>query len=102
KKELYQTDRVFISDSGMFDKNQPKILYGLKGFTGIEINVKGPDQDLHSGLYGGAVRNPLMALAHILSSMKNEDEVVLVDGFYDGVEDLTEEKRALIASVKDE
>ncbi|HIV75656.1 MAG TPA: dipeptidase [Candidatus Pseudogracilibacillus intestinigallinarum] len=102
KKELFQADLVVISDSGMVAKNQPTILYGLKGFTGIEINVKGPDQDLHSGLYGGAVRNPLMALAHILSSMKNEDEVVLVDGFYDGVEDLTEEERALIAAVKGE
>src|SRR5699024_8350518 len=71
KKELFQADLVVISVSGMVAKNQPTILYGLNGFTGIEINVKGPDQDLHSGLYGGAVRNPLMALAHILSSMKN-------------------------------
>src|SRR5699024_7851855 len=81
KKEKFSADLVVISDSGMVAKNQPTILYGLKGFTGIEIKVKGPDQDLHSGLYGGAVRNPIMALTHILSSMKNEDEVITVDGF---------------------
>src|SRR5699024_2520383 len=55
EKEKFSADFVVISDSGMVAKNQPTILYGLKGFTGIEINVTGPDQDLHSGLYGGAV-----------------------------------------------
>src|SRR5699024_827611 len=71
-------------------------LYGLKGFTGIEITVTGPDHDLHSGMYGGAVRNPIMALSHILASMKNEDEVITVDQFYDGVEPLSDEERKLI------
>src|SRR5690625_1725132 len=70
KKEKFSADFVVISDSGMVAKNQPTILYGLKGFTGIEITVSGPDQDLHSGMYGGAVRNPVMALSQILSSMK--------------------------------
>lgn len=102
KKERFAADLVVISDSGMVAKNQPTILYGLKGFTGIEMNVKGPDQDLHSGLYGGAVRNPIMALTHILSSMKNEDEVITVDGFYDKVEALTDEERALIREVEGE
>ncbi len=101
-KEKFSADFVVISDSGMVAKNQPTILYGLKGFTGIEITVKGPDQDLHSGLYGGAVRNPAMALTHILASMKNEQEVITVDGFYDGVEPLTDEERALIKKVSGE
>ncbi len=102
KKEQFAADFVVISDSGMVAENQPTILYGLKGFTGIEIKVKGPDQDLHSGLYGGAVRNPIMALTHILASMKNEDEVITVDGFYDGVKDITAHEKALIADVKGE
>src|SRR5699024_1923954 len=67
-----------------------------------ELTVKGPEQDLHSGLYGGAVRNPIMALSHILTSMKNEEEVVTIDGFYDNVDDLTTEERTLIEKVEGE
>ncbi|MGJ9459291.1 dipeptidase [Oceanobacillus sp. CF4.6] len=96
KKEQFQADFAVISDSGMAAKNQPTILYGLKGFTGIEITVTGPDHDLHSGMYGGAVRNPIVALSHILASMKDENEVVTVDGFYDDVEALTDEERKLM------
>lgn len=99
RKKQFQADFAVISDSGMVDINQPTILYGLKGFTGIEITVKGPSHDLHSGLYGGAVRNPAMALAHILSSMKNEDEVITVVGFYDQVEPLTTDERKLMNEV---
>lgn len=102
RKEQFQADFAVISDSGMVAKNQPTILYGLKGFTGIEVTVSGPDHDLHSGMYGGAVRNPVMALNHILASMKNTDEVITVDGFYDGVEPLSDEERKLIAEVEGE
>ncbi|MEN1970446.1 dipeptidase [Lentibacillus sp. N15] len=102
KKEQFHADFAVISDSGMVAKNQPTILYGLKGFTGIEITVTGPDHDLHSGMYGGAVRNPIMALSHLLASMKNADEVITVDGFYDDVEPLTDEERQLIDQVEGE
>ena len=102
RRELFQADFAVISDSGMVAKNQPTILYGLKGFTGLEITVTGPDHDLHSGMYGGAVRNPAMALAHILSTMKNEDEVITVEGFYDDVEPLTDQEKSLIGQVKSE
>lgn len=102
KQELFSADFAVISDSGMVAMNQPTILYGLKGFTGIEFTVEGPNHDLHSGMYGGAVRNPLMALAHILASMKNEDEVVTVKGFYDGVETLSEEERRLMNEIEGE
>lgn len=102
KRDLFKSDFAVISDSGMVAKNQPTILYGLKGFTGIEITVTGPDHDLHSGMYGGAVRNPIMALSHILASMKDEDEVVTVEGFYDGVVDLSDEERNLIEKVPSE
>lgn len=102
KKEQFAADFAVISDSGMVAKNQPTMLYGLKGFTGIEITVTGPDHDLHSGMYGGAIRNPVMALTHILHSMKNEDEIITVDGFYDQVAPLTDKERALIADVQGE
>lgn len=102
EKERFEADFCVISDSGMVADNQPTILYGLKGFTGIEIEVEGPDHDLHSGMYGGAVRNPAMALAQILASMKNTDEVVTVDGFYDGVEPLSDDERKLIKTVPGE
>lgn len=102
KKEQFKADFAVISDSGMVAKNQPTILYGLKGFTGIEITVTGPDHDLHSGMYGGAVRNPIMALNHILASMKNVEEVITVDGFYDDVEPLMDEERKLIEQVQGE
>src|SRR5699024_12679229 len=84
----------------MVAEGQTTILYGLKGFTGIEIEVTGPDHDLHSGMYGGAVKNPAMALAQILATMKNIDEYITVDGFYDDVENLTEEERELIKNVE--
>ncbi|WP_430787889.1 dipeptidase [Virgibacillus flavescens] len=102
ESDKFSADFAVISDSGMVAKNQPTILYGLKGFTGIEINVTGPDHDLHSGMYGGAIRNPIMAINHILASMKNVDEVITVDGFYDDVEPLTDDERKLIAEVKGE
>ncbi|WP_217586068.1 dipeptidase [Lentibacillus saliphilus] len=102
KRENFAADFAVISDSGMVDHNQPTILYGLKGFTGLEVTVDGPDHDVHSGLYGGAVRNPLMALSHILASLKNEEEVVTVDGFYDGVEPMTDQERDLIKNVPGE
>src|SRR5699024_9367884 len=80
-QDLLKADFAVISDTGMINENQPTILYGLKGLTSIEITVQSADYDLHSGMYGGAVRNPLMALSHILTTMKNMDEVVTVDGF---------------------
>ncbi|NGP46477.1 dipeptidase [Bacillaceae bacterium SIJ1] len=92
----FDADFSVISDSGMVEAGQPTILYGLKGFTGLEVTVRGPNRDLHSGLYGGAVKNPAMALAHLLSSMKNEEEVVTVAGFYDEVEPLSERERTLM------
>ena len=101
-KEKFAADFTVISDSGMVAEGQPTILYGLKGFTGLEIEVTGPSQDLHSGIYGGAVKNPAMALAQLLATMKNEDEYITVDGFYEDVEDLTENERELIKSVEGE
>lgn len=102
KKALFAADFAVISDSGMVAKNQPTILYGLKGFTGIELTVTGPDYDLHSGMYGGAIRNPLMALSHILASMKDNEEHITIDGFYDDVAHMTDDERKLIAALQGE
>lgn len=102
KKEQFKADFAVISDSGMVTNNQPTILYGLKGFTGLEFTIHGPNSDLHSGMYGGAVRNPLMAMAHLLASLKDHDEVVQVQGFYDDVEPLTEEERQLMREAPSE
>ncbi|WP_078579229.1 dipeptidase [Salipaludibacillus agaradhaerens] len=93
---MLAADFALISDSGMVEKGQPTMLYGLKGFTGLEVTVQGPNRDLHSGLYGGAVKNPVMALSHLIASLKHENEQVAVAGFYDGVEALTEEERQLM------
>ncbi|MEQ6390933.1 dipeptidase [Bacillaceae bacterium S4-13-58] len=102
KKDQFAADFVVISDSGMVESGQPTILYGLKGFTGLEFTVHGPSADLHSGMYGGAIRNPAMAMAHLLTTLKDLDEVVQVEGFYDGVEALSDEERALIKEVPTE
>lgn len=101
-QELLKADFAVVSDTSMITAGQPTILYGLKGLTGLEFTVTSATHDLHSGMYGGAVRNPLMTLAHILSTMKNEEEVVTVDGFYDGIEELSDEERALIAELEGE
>ncbi len=102
KKELFAADFAVISDSGMVAKSQPTILYGLKGFTGVEFTVTGPNHDLHSGMYGGAIRNPLMALSRLLASMKNEDEQITVSGFYDDVKPITDNEKKIIEAVKGE
>lgn len=102
REKQYGADFCIISDSGMVANDQPTILYGLKGFTGIEVTVNGPSQDVHSGIYGGAVRNPAQVLAHLIASMKNTDEVITVEGFYDGVESLSADERKLIAEIEGE
>src|SRR5690625_241314 len=102
RQQQYHADFSIISDSGMVANDQPTILYGLKGFTGIEVTVNGPTQDVHSGIYGGAVRNPAQVLAHLLASMKNIDEVVTVEGFYDGIEHLPDDERKMIAQIDGE
>ncbi|PRO65562.1 dipeptidase [Alkalicoccus urumqiensis] len=95
-KDMLQADFSVISDSGMVESGTPTILYGLKGFTGLEVTVHGPSRDLHSGLYGGAVKNPAMALAQLLATMKNEEEEITIDGFHDNIETLTEAERKLM------
>ena len=86
-------DAVVISDSAMFAPGQPSILSSLRGIAYFEINVQGPAQDLHSGSYGGAVVNPAMALARMLSTMHDENGHVAIAGFYDKVRDWGKQAR---------
>lgn len=92
-KDLLECDMVLISDTAMFADETPSITYGLRGLAYMEINVQGPNRDLHSGVYGGTVANPGNVLADIISSMKDENNVIQIPGFYDDVKPLSDEER---------
>lgn len=92
-KDLLSCDMVLISDTAMFGEDQPSITYGLRGLAYMEIHVTGPNRDLHSGVFGGAVDNPANVLCEIISKLKNEEGVVQIPGFYDDVEPMTDEMR---------
>jgi len=98
-KEMLQADVLVISDTDMLDKGKPSICYGLRGLTGLQIDVKGANSDLHSGSFGGGVQNPAHALVEILASFHDSEGRILVEGFYDKVEEITEEEKKAIAQV---
>lgn len=93
-KELLACDTVLISDTPMFGYDQPSLCYGLRGLCYMEVEVTGPNRDLHSGFFGGAVENPINALAAMISKLKDEKGRVLIDGFYDNVVAITDKERA--------
>ena len=93
RKEELACDMVLVSDTAMFAKDTPSITYGLRGLAYMELEVFGPNRDLHSGVYGGAVQNPLNALCEMVAKMKDENSVIQIPGFYDDAIDLTEEER---------
>lgn len=97
--ELLAADLIVISDGPMLDEDTPSICYGLRGIAGFELKVQGPSQDLHSGLYGGGVANPVTALVELLASMRDADGRIAIEGFYDKVHSLSEEERALFAQL---
>lgn len=92
-RDLLAADIVLISDTSLFAPGVPSIAYGLRGLAYVEVTLTGPTRDLHSGVYGGAVENPINALARMIAGLHDEDHRVTVDGFYDHVRDLTEEER---------
>ena len=92
-KTQLAADVVVISDSAMFDRGVPSICYSLRGLVYFQIDVRGTKSDLHSGVFGGAVANPAMALAQILAQMKDRGGRVKVPGFYDQVRELSETER---------
>ncbi|WP_059170592.1 dipeptidase [Bacillus sp. FJAT-27445] len=99
KKDLLAADVLVISDTTLLERGKPAIVYGLRGMTGIQIDIKGASSDLHSGLYGGAVQNPIHSIVEILASMRAENGSIQVEGFYDKVRELTTEERAEFASL---
>lgn len=98
-RELLAADLAISADGGIFGVGVPSITVGSRGLTGVEVVVKGADADLHSGMYGGAVANPIMALSRIVSSLQDESGVVQVEGFYDGITELTALQRQAIAGL---
>ncbi|MFA5298325.1 MAG: M20/M25/M40 family metallo-hydrolase, partial [Lutibacter sp.] len=90
-------DIILISDTGMISNSQPSITTGLRGLSYVEVEVTGPNRDLHSGLYGGAVANPINILAKMIASLHDENNHVTIPGFYDKVVDLSKEERAEMA-----
>jgi acetylornithine deacetylase/succinyl-diaminopimelate desuccinylase-like protein len=93
-RDKLSADVCVISDSGMLAEDQPSIVYALRGLAALEVIVQGPGQDLHSGMYGGAVHNPVQALAEIVASLHYPDGRVAVPGFYDDVLPLSDTERA--------
>ncbi len=96
-KELFKSDVILISDTSIIANDTPSINTGLRGLAYLEVEVVGPNIDLHSGTYGGAVDNPLNVLCKMIASLKDENGHITIPGFYDDVVNLSDNERALIA-----
>jgi len=96
-KERLKADVVLISDTSMIANDVPSITVGLRGLSYVEVEVIGPNRDLHSGVYGGAVGNPLNILCDMIASLTDEDNKITIPGFYDDVLELSAEERAKMA-----
>ena len=92
-KQLLEADIILVSDTSMISFDTPSITCGLRGITYMQVEVTGPDKDLHSGLYGGAVANPANVLTQLVASLVDENGHVTIDGFYDDVRVLTDSER---------
>lgn len=93
-KEKLKADVVLISDTSMIANDTPSIDTGLRGLSYVEVEVTGPNRDLHSGVYGGAVANPINVLAKMIASMHDENNHITIPGFYDKVLELSAQERA--------
>ena len=98
-RDLLSCDMIFSADGLQWGADEPMLINGLKGLVGAEISLQGAQSDQHSGLHGGGIANPLMAISQLLASMKSPDGQILIDGFYDDVLDLEPEDRAAIARI---
>ncbi|WP_299366251.1 dipeptidase [Winogradskyella sp.] len=96
-REKLENDVILISDTGMISKDVPSITTGLRGLSYVEVEVTGPNRDLHSGLYGGAVANPINILTKMIASLHDENNHITIPGFYDRVENLSDAERAEMA-----
>jgi acetylornithine deacetylase/succinyl-diaminopimelate desuccinylase-like protein len=96
-KEKLANDVILISDTGMIANDIPSITTGLRGLSYVEVEVTGPNRDLHSGLYGGAVANPINILTKMIASLHDENNHITIPGFYDAVQELSKEERLEMA-----
>lgn len=92
-KEMFRADIILVSDTSMIGLETPSITVGLRGLTYMEVCVQGPDKDLHSGLFGGAVANPANVLAQMIDQLVDEKGHILIPGFYDDVRVLSQQER---------
>jgi acetylornithine deacetylase/succinyl-diaminopimelate desuccinylase-like protein len=99
RRERLRCDVVVVSDTGMWARDTPTICTAMRGMTDCEVTLHGPDLDLHSGSFGGAVPNPLHAMADLLASLHDADGRVTLPGFYDRVRPLSDRERDLIAAL---
>ncbi|MFI6641410.1 dipeptidase [Streptomyces sp. NPDC050504] len=99
RAERLAADAVIVSDTGMWSEDTPTVCTGMRGVADCEITLHGPDQDIHSGSFGGAVPNPATAAARLVAALHDADEHVTIPGFYDGVTELTDAERELIAEL---
>ncbi len=95
-KERLEADVVLISDTSMISLEDPSLETGLRGLSYVEVEVSGPNRDLHSGVYGGAVANPATILCRLIASLHDENNHIAIPGFYDDVQSLTEDDRAVL------
>ena len=98
-KELLKSDIILVSDTSMLAAELPSLTTGLRGLAYWQVEVTGPNRDLHSGHFGGAVANPINVLCEMIANMTDENGRITIPGFYDDVEELSAEERSMIASI---
>ncbi len=99
KKEEYACDIAVVSDTSMYAPDLPAITYGLRGILACEVTLTGPNRDLHSGVFGGAVANPINILTKMLASLQDDEGKILIPGFYDDVLELSAEEKQQFAQL---
>lgn len=99
RKDRLAPDTVVVTDTGVFARDFPTTTVGMRGLTGCQIDFHGPDVDLHSGSFGGAVPNPLTALAGLLAALHDADGHIAIPGFYDSVVEVSDDERSAYAAL---
>ena len=99
RKQDFKCDGVVVSDTGMPSPKHPAVTYSLRGVMALEFRIDGPARDLHSGVFGGSIENPAMALCQVLAKCRNDKGKILIPGFYDDVEKLSKYERQQMAKV---
>ena len=100
--EKLACDCILISDTHIYSNEQPTVTTGLRGLSYVEVEVEGPNRDLHSGLYGGAVPNPIHVLSRMIANLIDDQGHITIDGFYDNVDTISIEERGEMNKLKDD